>query len=273
MPRHFAEFPTFSAVYAAYPAESEECPPSTSEPFAIDFSFSAHERVTLAYPTGRSVTRGVRANAGGMTSGGPPDWIEVPGSCEFVEFRPSAALRHAIAEDLGVPAAAALADLHGIEDPVLSAASLRFRAHALGGWPLDGLEADALMETVVRRLVTTRLGGREPRSTGLSLDARRLRRVADYIEEHLAADLSIGTLARVAALSPYHFIRAFKATTGLTPHRYVQGRRMQRARDLLADESMAIGEVARRVGYADGHSFRRAFAQYFGQAPGLFRRH
>ena len=271
MPRYFAEFPSFSAVYAAYPAVQAEQPPTTAAPFAIAFSFSSHERVTLAYPSGRKVTRGIKSQAGGMTSGDTPDWIDVLGACEFVEFRPSRDLRQTLAEELGVPAAADLAELNSLEEPVLAAASMRFRAHALGGWPLEELEAEAMMAAVVRRMLTGYLGGKEPRATSLMLDPVRLRRVTEYIEANIAASLSIEHLARVAALSRFHFIRAFKATTGLTPHRYVQAKRMNRARALLADESLAIGEIARRVGYADAHSFRRAFAQQFGRPPALFR--
>ena len=271
MQRYCDTFPTFSAVYAVLPPMDRTQEPTVSCPFAIAFSFSGHEAALLEYPSGRTATRRVRPNAGGMTSGEAPAWVEIPERSEFVEFRPNEALRRSICDELGVPQAAELAEIGGIMDPVLWAASARFRAHALGGWPLEGLEAESLMETLVRRLVSTRLGGKPARASGVTLDRRRLDRVTDYIEANLSADLSIEALARVAALSRYHFIRAFKATTGLTPHSFVLAMRMQRARALLAATDLPVGAVARQVGYADAHSFRRAFLRHFGRAPGQAR--
>ena len=56
-----------------------------------------------------------------------------------------------------------------------------------------------------------------------ALDAGRVRRVKDFIETHLDRDLTIETLAKEACLSPFHFARAFKAATGMAPHRYGHG--------------------------------------------------
>ena len=269
--REVADYGSFSAVYSRYPREASETAPCASAPFAIDYSFVAMDRAVTAYPSGRTSERPIRADTGGLTSGDPPVWLEASGLAEFVEFRPSAALRRSVAEELGVPEAADLADLHGFRDPVLWAASMRFRAHALGGWPLSRLEADALIEILTRRMITRFLGGRGARATRLGLDEQRLKRTVDLIEARLTDDIAIEDLADEAALSRYHFIRAFKATTGMTPHRFLLGRRMHLAKALIAEAGLPIGEIARRVGYADGHAFRRAFARFFGQAPGALR--
>jgi len=63
-----------------------------------------------------------------------------------------------------------------------------------------------------------------PRAVGL--DRTTLKRVSTYIEEHLAEDLALAELAAVTSLSPYHFARLFKASTGVSPHQYVIQRRM-----------------------------------------------
>src|SRR5215470_4357786 len=62
------------------------------------------------------------------------------------------------------------------------------------------------------------------------LDRRRLFRVLDHIEANLEGDLTIDTMAAVACLSRYHFSRAFKKAMGQSPHRYVSGRRLERAK-------------------------------------------
>ena len=62
------------------------------------------------------------------------------------------------------------------------------------------------------------------------LGQRAITRLGDYIEANLTRRLTLGELARVAALSPFHFARCFKATTGLAPHQYVTARRIELAK-------------------------------------------
>jgi AraC-like DNA-binding protein len=64
------------------------------------------------------------------------------------------------------------------------------------------------------------------------LASKPLQRVIEYINEHLQDELSLFELARTAKLSPHYFATAFKASTGISPHRYVIERRLDRARDL-----------------------------------------
>ena len=68
---------------------------------------------------------------------------------------------------------------------------------------------------------------------------------------------------REVALSPFHFVRAFRQSTGLTPHRYVRGRRLERARDLIVSGTL-IRDVAARVGYESLSHFHAAYRAHFG---------
>lgn len=113
---------------------------------------------------------------------------------------------------------------------------------------------------------------RQGKSAPVSVDDRRLRRAATYIHDHLAADLSLEVLAAQAALSRYHFVRAFKASFGLPPHQYVILQRMERAKLLLRTTSISVAEVAFRVGYDDVSRFGRHFIRYSGCSPSVFRR-
>lgn len=105
---------------------------------------------------------------------------------------------------------------------------------------------------------------------GLSPSARR--RVLELIDAKLDARLSVMTLAREAGLSPSHFARAFKETTGRAPHRYLLSQRLERARRLLAVPGGTISDVAARTGFADQAHFTRLFRREFGLTPGAYLR-
>jgi AraC-like DNA-binding protein len=96
------------------------------------------------------------------------------------------------------------------------------------------------------------------------------KRVAEFIEEHLASEVRLSDLAALVDLSPYHFARAFKQSFGLPPHRYHIGRRIERAKELLAERS--VTEVALAVGFAETGSFSTAFRRVTGTSPREFRR-
>lgn len=98
------------------------------------------------------------------------------------------------------------------------------------------------------------------------------KRIAEYVEEHLGEDISLRDLAGLARLSPYHFAHAFKQSFGEPPHRYVTGRRMLRAKSLLAMEGMRVTEIGRAVGFAETSSFTGAFRRLTGMTPSSYRR-
>jgi AraC family transcriptional regulator len=96
--------------------------------------------------------------------------------------------------------------------------------------------------------------------------------VAEYIEEHLVACPTLEQMAAVARVSPYHFARQFKATTGLPPHQYVILRRVERARHLLqAGTELSLAEVAAHAGFSDQSQFSYHFRRLVGLTPGQFR--
>lgn len=72
------------------------------------------------------------------------------------------------------------------------------------------------------------------------LPMHKLRRVREYVNEHLEDDLSLSDLAEVTAMSPHHFARQFKQATGLSPHQYVTSRRIEQAKGLLAKTDLPI---------------------------------
>jgi len=100
----------------------------------------------------------------------------------------------------------------------------------------------------------------------------QLRRVLDYIEAHLADELGIVELATIAGLSPHHFGTAFKASVGISPHRFVIERRIGRALQLLRDEERSIAEIACAAGFSSQSHFTTNLRRLTGMTPGQFRR-
>jgi AraC family transcriptional regulator len=98
------------------------------------------------------------------------------------------------------------------------------------------------------------------------------KRVAAYIEEHVADDISLATLAELARLSPYHFCRAFKRSFGMPPHRYHAHRRIELAKQLLANREMPVTAIALEIGFSDTSTFTAAFRRLTGQTPTCYRR-
>ena len=92
------------------------------------------------------------------------------------------------------------------------------------------------------------------------------RAVASYIEEHVADQISLATLAQLAHLSPYHFSRAFKQTFGMPPHR------IERAKSLLANPAATVTSVGMAVGLCETSSFSAAFRKATGVTPTGFQR-
>lgn len=100
---------------------------------------------------------------------------------------------------------------------------------------------------------------------------KRLMRVLDHVYANLDGDLSLDTLADVAALSRFHFHRVFTAMTGETVAAFIRRVRLHRAVTELLDTDAPLAEVARACGYPNPKSFARTFRDAFGETPGAFR--
>src|SRR4051794_30237371 len=104
------------------------------------------------------------------------------------------------------------------------------------------------------------------------LAAWQQKRLAEYIEEHLGENISLGVLAGIVRLSPYHFAHAFKRSFGQPPHHYLTGRRMLRAKTLLATAAISVTDIGRAVGFVETSSFSAAFRRLTGMQPTAYRR-
>ena len=100
----------------------------------------------------------------------------------------------------------------------------------------------------------------------------RLRRVLEHIEAHFAEAMTLADMAAAAGLSRMHFAAQFKAAMRLRPHEYLLRRRVARARELLADDTTSVVEVALSVGFQTQSHFTSVFKRFVGQPPHAWRR-
>lgn len=111
-----------------------------------------------------------------------------------------------------------------------------------------------------------------PLSVSGGLTPRHFRRVTEYAAERLAEAISPAELAELVGLSPSHFCRAFKASTGMPPHAWLVDLRVRRARELLRTQKRPLAEIALATGFNDQSHFTRVFTRLVGVSPGAWRR-
>ena len=99
----------------------------------------------------------------------------------------------------------------------------------------------------------------------------RLRRVIEHIQQNLDKDLTLAELASLVYMSPYHFARLVKLSTGVPPHRFVIRQRIARARAILATPELSIGQIARIVGFRAPSHFATVFRRATGITPKGYR--
>lgn len=81
----------------------------------------------------------------------------------------------------------------------------------------------------------------------------------------------LADLARLVAMSPFHFLRTFRAVVGMTPHQYLVRTRLHRACLELRGGDDPISAIAFRTGFSDLPTFNRQFRRIVGRTPGAFR--
>lgn len=97
-------------------------------------------------------------------------------------------------------------------------------------------------------------------------------RAKEFIAENLSQSISLQDIADECGLSLAHFARAFKTSVGMTPHSWLQTRRIARAKDLLLTSTLDLANIALDCGFADQSHFTRTFSRLAGEGPGAWRR-
>jgi AraC-like DNA-binding protein len=135
----------------------------------------------------------------------------------------------------------------------------------------SALFGDSLVAAMVARLI--QLDPAPPRHhRRLGLSARQLSAVTEFIRDNLARPIRLSELADLADLSHSQFGRAFKISTGTTPHLWHLDARIENAKRLLVDLRYSLAEVALDIGFSEQSHFSRAFRAATGVSPGAWRR-
>jgi AraC-like DNA-binding protein len=182
---------------------------------------------------------------------------------------------NAFAAQEGIPA---ISDLiyqpgGGRDDPVMRHVSQAVLAEFEAPLGASGLLLDQLLNAVcahtLGRYGTTRAVMH--RAAG-GLAPWQERHAKEMMNECLDGDVSLSDLARECRLSVTHFVRAFRRSTGLSPHQWLLARRIDRAKSFLAESDLSLAEIALACGFWDQSHFTRMFTASVGTSPGRWRR-
>jgi AraC family transcriptional regulator len=159
------------------------------------------------------------------------------------------------------------------EDSGVWEIAIRLKALIEASGAVDRLYCESLGVVLAHELLGLGSGGArvEPAVRG-GLAGWQQRVVASYIEQHVADQIPLATMAQLARLSPHHFSRAFKQTFGMPPHRFHMHRRIERAKSLLRSPAASITSVGIALGFSEASAFSTAFRKATGMTPTGFQR-
>lgn len=158
------------------------------------------------------------------------------------------------------------------KDPLVQHIGLALIAESNHATSEGKFYAESLIQTLVLHLLRNYSNAKfvtENSSGGLS--GYKLRRVKEFISASLEEDLSLANIAAVADLSQFHFSRAFRKSTGLTPQQYLTEQRIELAKQLLEKADLPIVEISLRAGFKNQSHFTALFRKYTKVTPKLWR--
>jgi AraC family transcriptional regulator len=172
-----------------------------------------------------------------------------------------------------VPSEFELETVFDVRDEMIAACMQQLLHEARTGYSCGELYGDAVAATLAAhyllRYAKRKISLKE--SIG-GLSKETLQNVLDYIEVNATERVRLSDLASLAHLSPYHFSRLFKLSTGISPYQYLMRARIKRARRLMKKGDMSLKEISRSVGFYDSSHFSRVFKRVTGvKATEVFR--
>jgi AraC family transcriptional regulator len=197
----------------------------------------------------------------------------IRGPFDAVQFYMQKQALDDLAYDLGKPAVSTLATPFNEPDPILGGIVSMLRMAPPNLETTNRLFADQLSIGILTYFAET-FGGLRPTepSTGSGLAAWQLRRAREIMHSRLAGHVTIADIARECQLTPSYFARAFRISTGATPHRYLQELRVAEAKSYLLSSTLPLADVALICGFGDQSYFTRVFTRSTGDSPGAWRR-
>jgi AraC family transcriptional regulator len=162
----------------------------------------------------------------------------------------------------------ALFDVYmGVEDERVASLLDLMRQEIESGCPTGTAYSEALSLALASRVAALCASAPGDDRRVAPLSSKQLSRIIEHIVKNLSEPLTIDRLAAVANMSPFHFARCFKQTTGMTPHQFVIRERILRARKMLASTDQPISDIAMLLGFASQSHFADVYRKITGRTP------
>lgn len=222
--------------------------------------------------SGRRVMTSNRGNNLCITPAGQPVSAEWHGKLDNLMMLLDAGFVSQTAVENGFSPNVEFVELYKSDDPLIQNIGITLLETSAKADPLGNLFADSLIQTLTLHLLTNyTYASKVPAVSTGGLSGYRLNRVVDFIDANLENDIALADLAGVAELSPFHFSRAFRKSTGKTTQQYVMQQRLERAKVLLARPDLPIVEVSLRSGFKNQSHFTAWFRKYTNFTPKIWR--
>lgn len=175
--------------------------------------------------------------------------------------------------DVSLPRDGNFGRLHAgpLNDPLIPLLLKRIWTTAKAPAPGNSLFNQGVLLTIAGILTAGKELPRKRTSTG-GLAPSKLKRVLDLLDAEVDGDISLERLAREVCMSTFHFARAFKQSTDLSPHRYLMRVRIERACRLLETTRLSVPDIGLAVGYSDPSYLARVFRCALGVTPNEYRK-
>jgi AraC family transcriptional regulator len=224
--------------------------------------------------SGRSVAAGTfRPGVVIIIPEGSSSRWDIPKPVDVIQlYLPHTTLKR-VADEADTTASTDLLERTAHPDPVTSRLLLSAADVIEGNEALDALFRQQLTDLLATRLLAAHTGSPttiQPTRGGLA--PKTLLRAIERLRSDSDADVSLAALASEAGLSRFHFCRAFKESTGLTPHAWLRQHRLERAMNMLRDTDASIVSISAELGYASQTAFAAAFRKLAGETPSDWRR-
>lgn len=180
----------------------------------------------------------------------------------------------AIADNIGVPRIGGLKYPrgHGVDDSVMRGLSMALMPAFENPDRASRLFVDYVTLAAATHVARTYGSMASFASKRGGLAAWQEKRATELLDQHIDGEISQAQLAQECGLSPSHFARAFRASTGMAPHQWLLHRRVDKAKDMLRDARLSLADVALACGFADQSHFTRVFSRITDVSPGVWRR-